>query len=38
MLHSYILEFVHPTTGKKMQLKANIPVYFEKVLEILRKE
>ncbi len=38
MLHSMKLEFVHPTTGKKMNLKADLPEYFEKVLETLRKE
>ena len=35
MLHSYKLEFTHPTTGKKMELTAEIPEYFEKVLESL---
>lgn len=37
MLHSYKLEFVHPTTGEKMELKADIPDYFEKVLKKLRE-
>lgn len=35
MLHSYKLEFVHPITGKKMELKAEIPEYFEEVLKKL---
>ena len=35
MLHSYKLEFVHPVTGKKMKLMADIPEYFKKVLNIL---
>ena len=38
MLHSMKLEFVHPTTCKKMNLKADLPEYFERVLETLRKE
>ena len=38
MLHSYQLEFLHPITGKKMELKAEIPAYFETVLGILKKE
>ena len=37
MLHSYKLEFMHPTTGEKMELKADIPEYFENVLKVLRK-
>lgn len=35
MLHSYKLEFKHPTTGEKMELTAEIPEYFKKVLESL---
>ena len=38
MLHSYKLEFKHPTTNENMSLKADLPEYFEKVLEILRNE
>lgn len=37
MLHSAKLEFVHPTTGKKMNLKAKLPEYFEEVLKKVRK-
>ena len=37
MLHSSRLEFVHPTTGKKMNLEAKLPEYFEEVLKNLRK-
>ena len=33
MLHSYKIEFVHPITGKRMELTADIPKYFEEVLE-----
>ena len=38
MLHSYKLEFVHPVTNKKMELKADIPKYFKDVLNILGEE
>ena len=37
MLHSQKLEFVHPTTNKKMKLKAPLPEEFERVLELLEK-
>ena len=37
MLHSAKLEFVHPTTGEKMNLEAKLPEYFEDVLSVLRK-
>lgn len=35
MLHSTILEFVHPTTNKKMHLEAPLPQYFQEVINIL---
>ena len=38
MLHSQKLEFVHPISGKKMNLEAPLPEYFEKVLKVLRGE
>lgn len=38
MLHSYKLEFKHPITGKEMCLVADIPDYFKRVLDELRKE
>ncbi len=38
MLHSYNLEFKHPITGKEMKLQAELPEYFENVLNILRKQ
>jgi len=38
MLHSYQLEFLHPVTGKKMTLKAELPAYFESVLRVLKNE
>ena len=36
MLHSSRLEFVHPISGKNMDLEAPIPEYFENVLNKLR--
>ena len=38
MLHSTILEFIHPTTNKKMHLEARLPQYFKEVLDILDKK
>ena len=38
MLHSYKLEFKHPTNNKNMKLEASLPKYFEDVLKLLRKE
>lgn len=38
MLHSTILEFKHPTTGKNMHLEAPLPEYFKDVLNKLDKE
>lgn len=35
MLHAKSLEFLHPITGKKMHLEAQLPEYFKKVLEEL---
>ena len=32
MLHSYEIEFTHPTTGKKMVLKAELPEYFKNII------
>jgi len=37
MLHAKELEFIHPTTGKKMRIEAPIPTYFNEVLETLEK-
>lgn len=36
LLHAYKLELTHPTTGERMSFNANIPEYFEKVLNKLR--
>lgn len=35
MLHSTILEFIHPSTGNKMHLEAELPEYFKEVLKVL---
>ena len=32
MLHSYEIEFTHPTTGEKMALKAELPEYFKNII------
>ncbi len=37
LLHAYKLGFVHPDTDEYMEFTAPLPDYFEKVLEILRK-
>ncbi len=37
MLHSTILEFTHPKTGKQMHLEAELPDYFKNVLEKLEE-
>ena len=38
MLHSYRLEFMHPVTNKKIELEADLPEYFKKVLDILEND
>ncbi len=38
VLHAYKLTLVHPSTGEEMVFEAPLPEYFEKLLEILRKE
>ena len=38
MLHSKRLEFIHPISKKEMALEADLPEYFENVLDKLRKE
>lgn len=35
MLHAYKIKFVHPTTGKEVEYKAELPKYFNDVLERL---
>ena len=35
MLHAYRLEFVHPTTNKKVKFEAPLPKYFKEILEKL---
>jgi len=36
LLHAFKLELTHPTTGERMSFNAEIPEYFEKVLNKLR--
>ncbi len=38
LLHAFRLELTHPSTGERMIFTAPLPDYFERVLEILRKE
>ena len=38
VLHAYKLTLIHPSTGEEMVFEAPLPDYFEKLLEILRKE
>ena len=37
MLHAKQIEFIHPRTGKQMDIEAPIPKYFQDVLEQLEK-
>lgn len=36
LLHSFQIEFVHPTTGEKMQFSINLPKYFEDFINKLK--
>ncbi len=38
LLHAYLLEFIHPYTGKSVQFTAPLPDDFVKVLDILEKK
>ncbi|MCH4207102.1 MAG: RluA family pseudouridine synthase [Solobacterium sp.] len=38
VLHAYRLTFIHPRTGEKMTFEADLPEYFQQLLEKLRKE
>lgn len=37
LLHARVLGFVHPRTGEYMEFEADLPDYFEKILDKLRK-
>ena len=37
-LHAEQIVFIHPTTNKEMTFSAPVPVDFEEILEVLRKE
>ena len=38
MLHAWEIKFMHPITGKEMEIEAPLPQYFEDVLEKLKEE
>ena len=38
LLHAFRLTLVHPTTGEVMSFSSPLPDYFERVLDLLRKE
>ncbi len=38
LLHAFRLEFTHPTTGERMAFTAPLPEYFEKILQIVRRD
>lgn len=38
MLHAKVLGFVHPTLNEYMEFESELPSYFTKILEILKKE
>lgn len=37
LLHAYKLELTHPTTGKRMTFECEMPDYFKKILDKLKK-
>ncbi len=38
LLHAFRLELNHPSTGERMSFSAPLPDYFERVLDLVRKE
>ena len=36
MLHAWKIKFMHPITGKEMEIEAPLPSYFEKILDDLK--
>lgn len=38
LLHAKVLGFIHPTSGEYMEFESPLPDYFQKVIELLRKE
>lgn len=38
VLHAYRLTLIHPRTGKEMVFEAPLPEYFQKLLDMLRRE
>ena len=37
VLHAMVLGFIHPATGKYLEVEAPLPDYFSQLLENLRK-
>ncbi len=38
LLHAFSLTLTHPTTGEEMTFSAPLPAYFERILQIVRRE
>lgn len=38
LLHAKVLGFIHPSTNEYMEFESELPSYFTKILEILKKE
>jgi 23S rRNA pseudouridine1911/1915/1917 synthase len=38
LLHAKVLGFIHPASKEYMEFEAPLPVYFEKILKILRNK
>ena len=38
LLHSEYIEFTHPKTGERMSFYAEMPAYFSKIVDLLRKK
>ncbi|WP_127836370.1 RluA family pseudouridine synthase [Clostridium prolinivorans] len=38
MLHAKVLGFIHPTTNEYMEFESDIPEYFNRIINILKKE
>ncbi len=37
MLHAKIIGFIHPETGQYMEFDSELPLYYQEILEKLRK-
>ena len=38
MLHAKVIGFIHPVTGEYMEFDSELPDYFKKILDMLRKK